>query len=223
MNEKEPIQPQPIDRKKASQRTLQWGAPFWTIVSIFSLTINLILIAVLFGLGSQIFEIKNLVQKQLLGGLAENFAAMDDAHIQATIPVENQTVRAAFDLTIQQETTVELSQDVYIQNAEIYDLFTKNGGLKIDYALADIRLPAGSTLPIHLTLVVPVDQEIPIDLDVAVDIPLNQSDLHAPFTGLQAVVDPYIQSLEQLPNSWMEVFCGKQPTSFCAWLFQAYD
>ncbi len=223
MNDKKTIQYRSHDVKKPSHRTNRWGPPFWTIVSIISLFINTILLAILFGLGSQIFEIKNLVQNQLLGGLADNFAAMDEAHITTTIPVENQTVRANFDLQIQQETVVELSQDVYINNAEIYDLFTPNGGLKIDYAMADIRLPAGSTLPIYLTLVVPVDQEIPIDLDVAVDIPLNQSDLHTPFTGLQEVVDPYVQNLQKLPDSWMEVFCGQDPGAFCAWLFQAYD
>lgn len=223
MNSKSQPQTRIPHSNKSLNRTQRWGPPFWTIVSMISLLINAILIAILLGLGSQIFEIKNLVQKQLLGGLADNFAAMDEAHIQTTIPVENQTVRANFDLTIQQETVVELSQDVYINNAEIYDLFTTNGGLKIDYAMADIRLPAGSTLPINLTLVVPVDQEIPIDLNVEVDIPLDQSDLHTPFTGLQDVVDPYLQSLERLPDSWMEVFCGKDPSSFCAWLFQAYD
>ena len=223
MNDKNTIQYNSHTVKKPSRRSKRWGPPFWTIVSILSLFINAILIAVLLGLGSQIFEIKNLVQNQLLGGLADNFAAMDEAHITATIPVENQTVRANFDLQIQQETVVELSQDVYINNAEIYDLFTPNGGLKIDYAMADILLPAGSTLPIQLTLVVPVDQEIPIDLDVAVDIPLNESDLHTPFKGLQEVVDPYVKTLEKLPDSWMEVFCGKDPGAFCAWLLQAYD
>ncbi len=223
MNDKNTIQYKSHTVKKPSRRSKRWGPPFWTIVSIISLFINAILIAVLLGLGSQIFEIKNLVQNQLLGGLADNFAAMDEAHITATIPVENQTVRANFDLQIQQETVVELSQDVYINNAEIYDLFTPNGGLTIDYAMADIRLPAGSTLPIQLTLVVPVDQEIPIDLDVAVDIPLNESDLHTPFKGLQEVVDPYVKTLEKLPDSWMEVFCGKDPGAFCAWLLQAYD
>lgn len=210
-------------RSTSKNHGRQWGPPFWTTISIISLLINAILIAVLLGLGGQIFKIKSLLQDQLLGGLAENFAAMDEAHIKTTIPVENQTVLANFDLTIEQETVVELSKDVYIQNAGIFDLYTPNGGLQIDSAIADIRLPAGTTLPINLVLVVPVNQEIPVNLDVAVDIPLNQSDLHQPFTGLQQVVNPYIDTLEKLPDSWMEVFCGKEPGKFCSWLFQAYD
>lgn len=211
----------PINR--GQNRQLRWGPPFWTVVSIISLIVNAVLLAIVLGLGSQIFEIKALLEEQLLGGLSTNFAAMDAAHITTTIPVQDQSVRANFNLHIEQDTVVELSNDVFIQNAEIYDLYTPNGGLQIDYAIADIRLPVGSSLPITLTMDVPVDQEIPVNLDVAVDIPLDQSDLHNPFTGLQGVVDPYITLLEKYPDSWMEVFCSKEPSKFCAWLFQAYD
>ena len=63
-------------------------------------------------------------------------------------------------------------------------------------APTDIILPAGTVLPIHLDLVVPVDQQIPVELNVAVDIPLNQTDLHTPFVGLQQVLDPYYTMLE---------------------------
>ncbi len=220
MNDQTQFQVSQQDTQKTETRSRHWGPPFWTTISVISLIINAILIAVLLVLGSQIFKIKALVQDQLLGGLSENFAAMDEAHIRTTIPVENQTVLADFDLTIQQETIVELSKDVYIQNADIYDLYTPNGGLQIDSAIADIRLPAGTSLPINLVLVVPVEQEIPVNLNVAVDIPLNQSDLHQPFTGLQEVVNPYIELLEPLPDSWAEVFCGKEPGKFCSWLFK---
>jgi hypothetical protein len=65
------------------------------------------------------------------------------------------------------------------------------GGLSINNAPADIILPAGTTLPVHLELVVPVQQTIPITLTVPVDIPLNQTELHEPFTGLQQVIAPF--------------------------------
>jgi hypothetical protein len=66
------------------------------------------------------------------------------------------------------------------------------GGLNINRARADIVLPAGTLLPINIqSLTVPVDQKVPAVLDVPVDIPLNQTDLHEPFVGLQKVVEPY--------------------------------
>jgi hypothetical protein len=62
---------------------------------------------------------------------------------------------------------------------------------------------------------VPVDQKIPVNLNVAVDIPLNQTDLHRPFTGLQKVVEPYQALLNQTPNSWWEVLCLALPGGGC--------
>jgi hypothetical protein len=48
-----------------------------------------------------------------------------------------------------------------------------------------------------------------------VDIPLNQTDLHQPFVGLQDVVKPYYNLLETLPDSWEEVFCDTSPSIIC--------
>ena len=42
---------------------------FWTVASVVSLFVNLVLIIVLISLGKQLFEIKKLVQDQLIGGL----------------------------------------------------------------------------------------------------------------------------------------------------------
>jgi hypothetical protein len=47
-------------------------------------------------------------------------------------------------------------------------------------------------LPINIeNLVVPVDQKVLASLDVPVDIPLDQTELHEPFVGLQRVVQPW--------------------------------
>ena len=142
---------------------------------------------------------------------------MDEAHITTTIPIRDQSVRANFTLQIDEQITVTLSQDVFISNASIYSL--NAGQLQISQATTNIMLPAGTELPINLQLQVPVDQQIPVNLDVAVDIPLNSSDLHQPFQGLQEVVAPYITLLNDLPNSWSEVFCGANPGKFCTNLF----
>jgi hypothetical protein len=48
-------------------------------------------------------------------------------------------------------------------------------------------------------LVVPVNQSVLAELNVPVDIPLNQTELHDPFVGLQKVVEPYLCLLQ--PNT----------------------
>jgi len=50
---------------------------------------------------------------------------------------------------------------------------------------------------------------------VAVDIPLNQTDLHRPFTGLQQVVAPYQTLLSRAPDSWWQVFCSALAGNGC--------
>ncbi|MEN4010692.1 MAG: hypothetical protein AB1453_09775 [Chloroflexota bacterium] len=190
--------------------------PFWTITGILSLIINAVLITVLLSLGSQLFSLKHILSGQLIEGLYQNFVLMEKAHIRAVIPVRDQSVRANFTLRIQTPTTVRLSQDTLLSNAQVVRLNT--GGLTIYNAPADIVLKAGSELPILLDLEVPVDQEIPVNLDVNVDIPLKDTDLYQPFTGLQQVLLPYREMLAGTPNSWAEALCGAPPHSACLWL-----
>lgn len=185
---------------------------FWTISSLISMAVNLILIVLLISLGQQLFELKSLVQNQLIGGLYENFQKMDAAHIRTTIPVST-TVPAKFDLPLNTTTTVVLSEDTRINNATIMDLGA--GPMYISRANTNIILPAGTSLPIHLSLTVPVDQQIPVDLLVDVNIPLNETELHEPFVGLQEVVKPYYTLLGSVPDSWQAVLCGPQPEEWC--------
>jgi hypothetical protein len=121
---------------------------------------------------------------------------MDAARIQTTIHVEKE-IPVQFSLNVSGPTDVVLTSDVVINGA----LVTVNtGGLNISRARADIVLPAGTLLPISIqNLVVPVDQKVMAILDVPVDIPLNQTDLHEPFVGLQKVVEPYYCLLQ--PNT----------------------
>ena len=67
-------------------------------------------------------------------------------------------------------------------------------------------------LPISLDITVPVDKEVPVVLTVPVEIPLNETELHEPFVGLQKVVEPYQVMLGDLPDEWME-------TPLCKGLF----
>lgn len=175
-----------VVKKLFSFRPDKLAPAFWTVTSIISLTVNVILIALLIVLGQHLFSIKRLAGDNLLRGLYENFILMDQAHITTVIPVETE-VPVQFDLPVKATTNVILTENVRISGARVV---LQTGGLQILDAPTNIILPAGSSLPISLDIVVPVNTTIPIKLDVAVDIPLKDTDLHEPFVGLQRVIGP---------------------------------
>jgi hypothetical protein len=204
----------PVEQQKRRWfRGEKVGPAFWTITGIVSLTVNIILIIVLVVLGQQLFSLKDLVENQVIGGLYNNFVLMDDAHIRTTIPISTE-VPAKFDLALNTNTNVVLTEDTHLMNATIYEL-NAGGMLYIPRAKTNIILPAGTTLPVALNLTVPVDQKIPVNLTVEVDIPLNQTELHEPFVGLRDVIGPYHGLLGSLPNSWQETLCGAEPSELC--------
>jgi hypothetical protein len=199
-----------------------WPA-FWTVGAVFSIGLNVILVVVVILLGRHLFEIKSLVSEQLIGGLYDNFVLMDNANIVTQVKVEDtiqvdDTIPVVFDLPLSQQTDVVLARDTPIDNATII----LNGA----QVPLDLVLRKGTVLNIQLDLVVPVSQTVPVKLDVPValevpvDIPLKQTELHDPFVGLQKVVLPYSQSLNQLPGSWYETpFCTPWTEVFCGWIF----
>ena len=148
--------------------------------------VNIILIVTLIILAQELFELKRMVGGHVLGGLYDNFVLMDQAHIKSQIKVQD-TIPINFTLPISQDTVVVLTQPTYIKNVMIA---LNSGGLTIN-SPANITLPAGTNLPVHLELTVPVDTKIPVTLNVPVDIPLNQTELHQPFAGLQNVIGPF--------------------------------
>jgi len=204
-------------RRIRPRRGWKFAPAFWTTASVISLAVNLVLLAALLSIGRQLFAIKKVVEQQVLGGLYQNFVWMDQAHIKTTIPVSTQ-VKAQFDLPLNTHTVVVLTEDTTLANARVARLTT--GGLSIENAPATIILPAGTRLPVALDLTVPVNQMIPVNLNVEVDIPLNQTELHQPFVGLQEVVRPYYRLMKELPDTWGEAFCGPHPSVLCAWAFQ---
>jgi len=159
-----------------------------------SITVNIVLIVVLlvmlqmFGAiqGMQLYAGDQITG--LLGGLHTNFVKMDQANIRTNIHVEKE-IPVQFSLNVSGPTNVTLSQPVTINGALVT---VQTGGLNIVNARATIVLPQGVVLPINIeNLVVPVDQKVLAVLDVPVDIPLNQTELHEPFVGLQKVVEPW--------------------------------
>jgi hypothetical protein len=172
---------------------------FWTIASLMSITVNIILVIILLIMFQMLGSIQGTADDKvsgLLGGLYTNFVKMDQANIRTNIHVEKE-IPVQFSLNVSGPTNVTLSQPVTIDGALVT---VQTGGLNISSARATIVLPQGVVLPINIqNLVVPVDQKVLAVLDVPVDIPLDQTELHEPFVGLQNVVGPWYCLVE--PNA----------------------
>lgn len=192
--------PAPAVNAPAEKKPLfKFGPAFWTIASIISLTVNVVMLAggllALRILGGLSFTPQDQLSS-VLGGLYINFVKMDDANIKTTIHVEKE-IPVQFTLNVSGPSDVVLSRDAVIEGALVT---VETGGLNIVNARARIVLPAGTPLPINIqNLLVPVDQKVLAVLDVPVDIPLNQTELHEPFVGLRKVVEPFYCLLE--PNA----------------------
>jgi len=186
----------------APQSGFSLGGPrLWTTASILSLTINILLTIVLIILIISVYRLQLNMKKvmdagnaliDLPAGLYSNFEKMERASIQTNVVV-NTSIPVKFDLQLNQQTNVVLSQDVTIQNARVT---VNTGGLNISQANTTIVLPAGTILPVNLSLTVPVDQQVPVTLNVPVDIPLRDTQLNDPFVGLQNVIKPLYCLLE---------------------------
>lgn len=188
------------------------GPAFWTVASVLSLVVNIVLIVVLILLGRQLFFLKEtVVTDKLVNGLYDNFVLMDQAHIRTTITVSDtiqvqDTIPVVFDLLLAQKTEVTLTKSTPIQGATIY-----LNGVAVPL---DLDLPPGTKLGINLDLVVPVNQvvpvvlNVPVNLQVPVDIALNQTELHEPFVGLQEVLAPFRNLLADVPDAWSDVCKG---------------
>ena len=185
---------------------------FWTVASTLSLITNVILVVVVIILINYVFVLKYILGTGLIGGLYNNFVKMDNANIITDIQVDT-TIPVQFDLPLAQDTSVVLTEDTPIEGATIY----LNGAP----VPLDIVLPAGTPLQIALDLTVPVDTEIAVSIPVNVDIPLDQTELHEPFVGLQDVVSPYNELLQPLPDSWEDApFCGRWTNWACNLIFR---
>jgi hypothetical protein len=200
---------------------------FWTVACIFSLFVNIILLAILISLGHNFFELKSLIAKGLINGASENLALMDKAHIVTTVPVQTtmqlqDTLPVAFDLPINQSTQLSLVQDTRISGAYIY--------LNNTAVLTDLTLPANTPIQANFDMNIPVDTTVPlsitvpVSIQVPVDIAVDQTDLHQSIVGLQGIMEPYRILMNSAFNSpkdfllcnqwwsgWMcGIFFGKQ-------------
>ena len=181
----------------APRRRWQFLPAFWTIASLMSITVNIILIVILLI----VFQMLGVIQltandkiSGLLGGLYTNFVKMDQATITSTIPVDA-AIPLNLTVPVQTTTQITLAQSATIPNAHVR---INTGAVNID-ADAVVTLPANTPLTVNLNFQLPVQSSVPVHLDVPVNIPLNQTQLHEPFVGLQKVVEPWYCLVE--PNA----------------------
>jgi len=192
-----PSQPPPLNPPLAQEPALQpsgsrrawWNSGFfpvfWTIASILSLAVNVVLCLLVLGLLSVRGAVTDTVNGQstsLIGGLYDNFVKMDQATISRTIPVD---AKIPLDLTVpvQTRTTILLSEPTVIHSPRVY---IQTGGLTLN-APALVTLPANQPLVVDLNFTLPVRTTVPVHIDVPVSIPLRETELHGPFVGLQGV------------------------------------
>ncbi len=175
--------PPPVADSAPSKR--QFLPAFWTIASVISLVVNVILIAVLFGVMLNLGGLNiGHVGSGLVGGLYTNFERMDAAHIKTTIPIDN--IQLNTTIPVQKTTTITLADSAEIPNAHV-KIVTSAFNIDSD---ADVTLPAGTTLNVVLNFDLPVQQAVPINLKVPVDIALSSTDLHPAITGLEDTIRP---------------------------------
>ncbi|NJC95074.1 MAG: hypothetical protein C3F07_17040 [Anaerolineales bacterium] len=170
---------------------------FWTVSSIISMAMNVVLIVILLTVLQMLGAIQLTANDQfsgLLGGLYNNFVRMDEASIVRDVSV-NTTVPLNITVPVKTTTQITLAQDVVIPNAHVR---INSGNLIIDDNAA-VTLPANTPLTINLDFQLTVQDNIPINITVPVNIPLNETQLHEPFVGLQKVVEPYYCLVE--PNA----------------------
>lgn len=173
---------------------------FWTIASVMSFTVNvavLIVLLFLFMNRGSVGDVANDQANQLLGGLYSNFVKMDQATISTNIPVDAM-IPLNIVVPVQAVTQITLAEAATIPNAHVR---INTGSVAID-ANAVVTLPANTPLTVRLDFPLTVQNSIPVHLDVPVNIPLNQTQLHEPFVGLQKVVEPWY-CLSQ-PNATVE-------------------
>lgn len=181
---------------------------FWTIASVMSFTVNVILLIVLLIALQMLGTIQTTANDQfsgLLGGLYNNFVAMDNSTIRTQIPV-NADIPLNITVPVKATTLITLAQEAVIQNAHVV---INTGGVDIN-ANATVTLPANTPLTVNLDFPLPVTATIPISLLVDVNIPLKNTELSQPFQGLQAVVKPYYCLVEPNATSLID------NTSVCA-------
>ena len=159
---------------------------FWTIASIISLLVNIVLLISVFSLLRMAGSLNTAaLGPGVLAGLYTNFERMDQAHIKTEIPVQT-IVPLSLTVPVQTTTGITLAKAASIPGAHVR---INTSLFNID-APANVTLPAGTALDVSMAFTVPVQAQVPVTLNVPVDIPLSNTDLHPAILGLQETIKP---------------------------------
>ena len=190
---------QPYEEPPAPGPFSRFLPAFWTIASLFSMVVNVILIALILILFDMVGVLQNTANDQLsglMGGLYQNFEKMERATISRTIPVDANIPLNIMVPVQARNATISLAQPADIRNVRVV---IDMPGFHLDSPATRVILPAGTPLIVDFDLQLPVQNTIPVHLDVPVNIPLRETQLYEPFVGLQDVIEPWYCLVE--PNA----------------------
>ena len=171
-----------------------WQA-FKTFAILFSFTVNLVLIIVLLVAAPLLLPIVNDVAEPIVGGLNASFVEMNQATIQRTIEVSD-TIPVVLTVPLNTTTSVIVTEDVPLN---IPARFTLPDGGGVINGQVTLSLPAELALPVQLDLQVPISETLPVQLAVDAVIPLDETELGAPFDRLQNLFAPLDELLRLAP------------------------
>ena len=201
-----------------------WNA-FKDVAIVFSFIVNFVLVVLVIALSvpaaRTALALKSGTVEPLLDNLDAAFVGLGEANIQTdievkdTVPIEfglglDQQLPVSFDLLIEQDTDVWLTEAVPLQALDA--TFVLPGGGGEIRGKVTLSLPEGQRLPIRLRMVVPVsqtipvsmtvpvDQMIPITMTVPVDISLGEAGLAPAVEDLRAVFRPLREQIGRLPG-----------------------
>jgi hypothetical protein len=188
-------------------KTNESGTGIWRVAALLSLAINILFLAFILWTGIRLFRFKTTTIEPLLKGVYDAVGQMGEVEVQTEVKVSSE-IPVAFDIHLQRDTTVTLSEPTRITGAY---LSIRSATLSID-APSTIDLPIGAELPITMDLTIPVSTTIPVELTTPVELKLSESDLQPVTDAVQNLIEPYERLLDETPDCWqMLIWGGKCP------------
>lgn len=171
-------------------------AIFFSFVVTFTVVMALLVLGwVLFQQRESFLGLKDGVVCDTITGLNTLLDDFENAVITRTISI-NQTIPVEFDLPLDQNITVRMTQGVDLERPTTMVL--PGGGGRINGTVY-LELPRGLRLPIQLNTMVPVRQQLPVTMEVPVAIPLRETDLGGVIQQLRDLLKPL--QLEKLEDT----------------------
>lgn len=170
-------------------------AIFFSFAVTFTIAIVLLVLAfVVVQQRETIVALKDGIVCDTVTGLNTLLDDFESAVITRTISI-SQTIPVTFDLPIEQNLTVAMTQGVDLKRPTTMVL--PGGGGRINGTVY-LELPRGLRLPIQLNMTVPVRQQLPVTMDVPVAIPLRETDLGGVIQQLRDLLAPLqLEKLEE--------------------------